>query len=165
MTDGCDVSSKIALRWTSLDLCDDKSTLVQVTAWCDQAISHYLNQCWCHMASLGHNVLSHPGLGLLYAFSSFPPPHQSLSLQWLLLFTVKLFKLKLGCLGQRKYRSGKMYWMTFRWPQPKVMAVALIKKKKAYLQRFRNRCVLCHIPIKTKRVSSATKYLCPGEAS
>ena len=25
---------------------DDKSTLVQVMAWCHQAPSHYLNQCW-----------------------------------------------------------------------------------------------------------------------
>ena len=32
VTDGCDISSEIALRWTSLDLNDDKSTLVQVMA-------------------------------------------------------------------------------------------------------------------------------------
>ena len=40
---------------------DDKSTLVQVMAWCRQATSHYLNQCWqdlCHyMVSLTHNEL------------------------------------------------------------------------------------------------------------
>ena len=30
----------------SRDLTDDKSTLVQVMAWCLQATSHYLNQCW-----------------------------------------------------------------------------------------------------------------------
>ena len=30
----------------SLDLTDDKSTLVQVMAWCHQATSHYLSQCW-----------------------------------------------------------------------------------------------------------------------
>ena len=29
-----------------LDLTDDYSTLVQVMAWCRQAISHYLRQCW-----------------------------------------------------------------------------------------------------------------------
>ena len=29
-----------------LDLIDDKSTLVQVMAWCRQAASHYLSQCW-----------------------------------------------------------------------------------------------------------------------
>ena len=28
------------------DLTDDKSTLVQVMAWCRQATSHYLGQCW-----------------------------------------------------------------------------------------------------------------------
>ena len=46
VTDGCDISSEIALRWTSLDLSDDKSTLVQVMAWCRQAKRHFLNQCW-----------------------------------------------------------------------------------------------------------------------
>ena len=30
----------------SLDLTYDKSTLVQVMAWCRQATSHYLSQCW-----------------------------------------------------------------------------------------------------------------------
>ena len=46
VTDGCDISSKITLRWTSLDLSDDKSALDQVMAWCRQATIHYLNQCW-----------------------------------------------------------------------------------------------------------------------
>ena len=30
----------------SLDFTDDESTLVQVMAWCHQATSHYLSQCW-----------------------------------------------------------------------------------------------------------------------
>ena len=30
----------------SQDLTDNKSTLVQVRAWCRQATSHYLSQCW-----------------------------------------------------------------------------------------------------------------------
>ena len=30
----------------SLDFADDKSTMVQVMAWCRQATSHYLSQCW-----------------------------------------------------------------------------------------------------------------------
>ena len=34
------------LRWMPQNLTDDKSTLVQVMAWCRQAASHYLNQCW-----------------------------------------------------------------------------------------------------------------------
>ena len=45
----------------SLYLTDYKSTLVQVMAWCPQATSHYLHQCWprsmSHMVSLGHNEL------------------------------------------------------------------------------------------------------------
>ena len=44
--DGWVVSCELALRWMSLDLTDDKSTLVQVMAWCRQATSHYLTQCW-----------------------------------------------------------------------------------------------------------------------
>ena len=43
---GWGIPCKSALRWMSLALIDDKSTLVQVMAWCRQATSHYLNQCW-----------------------------------------------------------------------------------------------------------------------
>ena len=46
MTDRCDISSAMAIRLTSWDLGDDKSTLVQVMAWCRQATSHYPKQCW-----------------------------------------------------------------------------------------------------------------------
>ena len=35
-----------ASRWMPQDLADDKSTLVQVMAWCCEATSHYLSQCW-----------------------------------------------------------------------------------------------------------------------
>ena len=35
-----------ALQWMPRDLTDNKSTLVQVMAWCRQATSHYLSQCW-----------------------------------------------------------------------------------------------------------------------
>ena len=44
--DGWAISCELGLRWMSLDLTDDKSTLVQVMAWCRQATSHYLSQCW-----------------------------------------------------------------------------------------------------------------------
>ena len=37
---------EFALRWMSLDLTDDKSTLVLVMALCHQATSHCLSQCW-----------------------------------------------------------------------------------------------------------------------
>ena len=44
--DGCGISCEIVLRWKSMELPDDKSALVQVKAWCRQATSHYLSQCW-----------------------------------------------------------------------------------------------------------------------
>ena len=40
------LSKDNSLRWMPRDLTDDKSTLVQVMAWCRQAPSHYLSQCW-----------------------------------------------------------------------------------------------------------------------
>ena len=43
---GWGLSDEIALEWLPLDFTNDKSTLVQVMAWCRQATSHYLNQCW-----------------------------------------------------------------------------------------------------------------------
>ena len=46
MNGGWGISYEIALRWMPLDLADDKSTLVEVMAWCCQATSHYLSQCW-----------------------------------------------------------------------------------------------------------------------
>ena len=46
MIDGWGISYEKVIRWTTLNLTDHKSTLVQVMAWCRQATSHYLNQCW-----------------------------------------------------------------------------------------------------------------------
>ena len=43
---GWDISCEIALIWMSLDFTDDQSTLLQMMAWCHQATSHYLSQCW-----------------------------------------------------------------------------------------------------------------------
>ena len=45
MAEGWGISYWIGLRWMSLDLTDDKSTLIQVMAWCHQATSRCLNQC------------------------------------------------------------------------------------------------------------------------
>ena len=62
-----------------------------------------------------------------YVLSSFPPrplpPPQKL-----FPLTSKPFELNLWYLAQTIYGSGEMYWMTFPWPWPKVMAVALISK-------------------------------------
>ena len=46
VTDCRVISCELALRWMPLDFTDDKSILVQVMAWCHQATSHYLSQCW-----------------------------------------------------------------------------------------------------------------------
>ena len=60
-----DISHEISSRWMmSLDLTDRKSSLVQVLAWCRQATSHYLSQCWPrsmspYIAPLDHNELNH----------------------------------------------------------------------------------------------------------
>ena len=55
---GWGISCEIALKWMPLDLIDDKSTLVQVMAWCRQATSHYLSQCWPR--SMSPNGISRP---------------------------------------------------------------------------------------------------------
>ena len=44
MTDGWGSSCGIAQKWISLDLTDDKSTLVTVLAWCCKATDHYQSQ-------------------------------------------------------------------------------------------------------------------------
>ena len=46
MNGGWGISYEIALKWMPLDLTDDKPTLVRVMAWCRQATSHYMSQCW-----------------------------------------------------------------------------------------------------------------------
>ena len=61
MIDGWGFSCEIALIWMSLDKNYEKSTLVQVMAWCGQAeaiTSANVDPDLCrHMASLGHNEL------------------------------------------------------------------------------------------------------------
>ena len=44
--DGWGIFCEIALIWMSIDFTDHQSTLIQVMAWCRQAASHYLSQCW-----------------------------------------------------------------------------------------------------------------------
>ena len=46
VVNGWGISCETALIRVSLDHTYDKSTLVQVMAWCPQAASHYLSQCW-----------------------------------------------------------------------------------------------------------------------
>ena len=52
--DGKGISRKITLRWMSLNLTVDNSTMVQVMAWWRQTTSYYLSQCWYrHMWPFG----------------------------------------------------------------------------------------------------------------
>ena len=44
--DALSAASKIVVRWMTQNSTDGKSTLVQVMAWCRQATSHCLSQCW-----------------------------------------------------------------------------------------------------------------------
>ena len=50
--------SQLWIRWIPLNLTDEKSTLVQVMAWCRQATSHYLSQCWPR--SMSPNGITRP---------------------------------------------------------------------------------------------------------
>ena len=62
-----------ALWWMPQDLTDDKSTLVQVMAWCHQATSHYLNQCWPR--SLPPYGVTRPQyVNLMFLVPFFPAP-------------------------------------------------------------------------------------------
>ena len=49
---GWGISCEITLIWMSLVFTDDQSILVHVMAWCRQATSHYLSQCWPRFISL-----------------------------------------------------------------------------------------------------------------
>ena len=46
-----DTPYKITPRWMPQTLNNDKSTLVEVMAWCRQATSHYFNPCWSRSIS------------------------------------------------------------------------------------------------------------------
>ena len=45
MINGSSISVEIDIRLILLDLTNEKSTLVQVMAWCRQATSQYLSKC------------------------------------------------------------------------------------------------------------------------
>ena len=63
------ISCEIALIYESqLTLTDNESTLVQVMAWCRQAPSHYLGQCWPR--SLTPHDVTRPQSVLITYFNS-----------------------------------------------------------------------------------------------
>ena len=79
-----------------------------------------------HRCTILSILIKSPRSGL-YVFSLFPPRPRP-PLQKLFPLTSKPFELNLWYLAQRIYGSGELYWMTFPWPWPKVMAVASISQ-------------------------------------
>ena len=72
VTDGWGISCEIALIWMSLYFTDDQSTLVQVMAWCRQAPSHYLNQCW-HRSLSPYGITGPQWVKSSYSFEDQAP--------------------------------------------------------------------------------------------
>ena len=58
------------LRWMPQDLTDDESALIQVMAWCRQATSHYLSQCWPR--SLSPYGVTRPQWANIFLYSLTP---------------------------------------------------------------------------------------------
>ena len=65
-------SCEIALTWKPPDLTDDKSTLAQVMAWCRQATSHYLSQCWPILCRHMYLLLTSIFLTFWHKLQEFP---------------------------------------------------------------------------------------------
>ena len=77
-----------------------------------------LNHAWYKRSLKSSISLSDSGLGVTWCFRFIA----AAALQQHLLLLSKSFVLNLRYLGQRTYRSGEMYWMTFLWPWLKVTA-------------------------------------------
>ena len=96
------ISYEIALRWMPQDLTDDKSTFVQVMAWCRQATSHYLSQCWPR--SMSPYGVTRPQWVKVMAWACLVPIHVDLSstglkLQWIWFFFISQ-KMHVKCFLQ-----------------------------------------------------------------
>ena len=61
------------LRWMPHDLTDDRSTLLQVMAWCRQATRHYLSQCW-HISLPPYGVNRPKWVNINTPHSQYMPP-------------------------------------------------------------------------------------------
>ena len=64
-------SYEIAHKWMSPDLTNDKSTFVQVMAWCHQATSYYLSQCWPQSIS-SYDVIRLQWVNMLFILQPCP---------------------------------------------------------------------------------------------
>ena len=86
------IHCEITFRWMSHNLTDEKSALVQVMAWCLQAASHYLSQCW-HRSMLPYGIMRPQWVKMI-------PPHKALecypSLSYSVTATVLMFTSEFG---------------------------------------------------------------------
>ena len=118
MNDGWGISYEISLRWMPLDLTDDKSTLVQVMAWCRQATSHYLSQCWPRSVS-PYGVVR-PQWVLILLTPEHPKVSYSLYLVWGLVFeTEKVWGSKklFGCSDTYMYKVHRRLVFSYKMAQ------------------------------------------------
>ena len=118
--DGWDISCKITLIWMSQDFTDDQSKLVQVMAWCRQATSHYMSQCW-YRTPWPHGVTRPQWVNCVLNVSDFTPLfshgqrnrypfvegyHRKKSSKWDLIVLAKTYHL--GWFG---WRLSSEYWL------------------------------------------------------
>ena len=86
---------------------DDKSTVVQVMAWCHQAASHYLSQCWSRSVSpYGDTKPSELSKGLSTdddKFSNFQNCSHLNYLNFTFLHPIKLHSYFWGCQNTSAY--------------------------------------------------------------
>ena len=95
------------LRWIPMNHTNKKTTVVQVVAWCLQAPSDYLNQCWSrsllHMASLSHTELNVMGLVALFNYSvqfefgTILNDFLNYDYKWVKLHTLRINQVKAYC--------------------------------------------------------------------
>ena len=116
------ISCEIDLIWMSLDLTDDQSGM----AWCRQAISHYMNQCWPR--SLPPYGISRPQWVNLYcifcrvcisatSYICKPQSHYSLPQTPLTLFSTIFRPTLNACHARRSTPSCSRYcWNTSQVP-------------------------------------------------
>ena len=99
------VADAIVFKWMAQNPTDDKSTLVQVMAWCRQAPSHSLSQFWSsYMSPLSHNELI--AIDILYAWILSPHFVSSLSFSTLLLrVTTPILYITVGFILRVTLRS------------------------------------------------------------
>ena len=127
---GWGISYEIALRWMPLDLADDKSTLVQVMAWCRQAKSHYLSQGWPR--SMPPNGVTRP------QWAEVADEFQFGMIFFLLNIPVALPNSRWNC--EKSWEN-----LIWRWPYWRIF-VLLIKSPRVQIiacHLYKYNCVVC----------------------